>query len=69
MNRMQEFLNFHNAHVFGSLVEITFKTLEEARKFYKDYSKLASFSTKIKNTTRKGDEIKNHLITCSRERK
>ncbi|KAL4316178.1 hypothetical protein AHAS_Ahas15G0259100 [Arachis hypogaea] len=39
-----------------------FKTLEEARKFYKHYSKLASFSTKIRNTTRDGDKIKNQLI-------
>ncbi|RYQ84802.1 hypothetical protein Ahy_B10g104277 [Arachis hypogaea] len=42
---------------------MTFNTLEEAGKFYKDYSKLAGFSTKIRNTTRKGDEIKNQLIT------
>ncbi|RYR59465.1 hypothetical protein Ahy_A05g025358 [Arachis hypogaea] len=40
-------------------VGMTFKTPEEARKFYKNYSKLASFSTKIRNTTRKGDKIKN----------
>ncbi|XP_072076777.1 protein FAR1-RELATED SEQUENCE 5-like [Arachis hypogaea] len=46
---------------------MTFKTLEEAGKFYKNYSKLASFSTEIRNTTRKGDEIKNQLIICSRE--
>ncbi|RYR28703.1 hypothetical protein Ahy_B01g052860 [Arachis hypogaea] len=44
-----------------------FKTLEEARKFYKHYSKLAGFSTKIRNTTRDGDKIKNQLIVCSRE--
>ncbi|RYR03313.1 hypothetical protein Ahy_B06g082191 [Arachis hypogaea] len=44
-----------------------FKTLEEAEKFYKNYSKLAGFSTKIRNTTQKGDEIKNQLIVCSRE--
>ncbi|RYR61575.1 hypothetical protein Ahy_A04g018755 [Arachis hypogaea] len=54
---------------FVPKVRMTFKTLEEVRKFYKDYSKLASFSTKIKNTTRKGDKIKNQLITCSREEK
>ncbi|KAL4337483.1 hypothetical protein AHAS_Ahas12G0114700 [Arachis hypogaea] len=46
---------------------MTFKTLEEAGKFYKDYSKLANFSTKIRNTTRKEDEIKNQLIAYSRE--
>ncbi|RYQ85181.1 hypothetical protein Ahy_B10g104672 [Arachis hypogaea] len=50
-------------------VGMTFKTLEKVGKFYKDYSKLADFSIKIKNTTRKGDEIKNQLITCSREGK
>ncbi|QHO16086.1 Protein FAR1-RELATED SEQUENCE [Arachis hypogaea] len=42
-------------------------TLEEAGKFYKHYSKLAGFSTKIRNTTRDGDKIKNQLIVCSRE--
>ncbi|RYR10685.1 hypothetical protein Ahy_B05g079161 [Arachis hypogaea] len=46
-----------------------FKTPEEAGKFYKNYSKFAGFSTKIRNTIRKGDEIKNKLITYSRERK
>ncbi|RYR75396.1 hypothetical protein Ahy_A02g010045 isoform C [Arachis hypogaea] len=44
-----------------------FKTLEEAGKFYKNYSKLAGFSTKIRNTTRDGDKIKNQLIVCTRE--
>ncbi|RYQ89918.1 hypothetical protein Ahy_B09g096317 isoform H [Arachis hypogaea] len=39
-----------------------FKTLEGARKFYKYYSKLVGFSTKISNTTRDGDKIKNQLI-------
>ncbi|RYR47773.1 hypothetical protein Ahy_A07g033734 [Arachis hypogaea] len=48
---------------------MTFNTLEEAKKFYKDYSKLASFSTKIQNTNKKGNEIKNQLITCTREEK
>ncbi|RYR53560.1 hypothetical protein Ahy_A06g028738 [Arachis hypogaea] len=46
---------------------MTFKTLEKARKLYKSYSKLANFSTKIKNMTRKGDKIKNQLFICSRE--
>ncbi|RYR66848.1 hypothetical protein Ahy_A03g012946 [Arachis hypogaea] len=50
-------------------VGMIFKTLEEARKFYKHYSKLAGFSTKIRNTTRDGDKIKNHLIVSSRERR
>ncbi|RYR35633.1 hypothetical protein Ahy_A10g050769 [Arachis hypogaea] len=48
-------------------VGMIFKTLEEVRKFYKHYFKLAGFSTKIRNTTRDGDKIKNQLIVCSRE--
>ncbi|RYQ84153.1 hypothetical protein Ahy_B10g103093 [Arachis hypogaea] len=47
---------------FVPKVGMIFKTLEEARKFYKHYSKLASFSTKIRNTTRDRDKIKNKLI-------
>ncbi|RYR09348.1 hypothetical protein Ahy_B05g077632 [Arachis hypogaea] len=35
--------------------------------FYKHYSKLADFSTKIRNTTRDGDKINNQLIVCTRE--
>ncbi|RYQ92477.1 hypothetical protein Ahy_B09g098716 isoform B [Arachis hypogaea] len=54
---------------FVPKVEMTFKTLKEAEKFYKDYSKLADFSMKIRNTTRKENGIKNQLITCSREGK
>ncbi|RYR47046.1 hypothetical protein Ahy_A07g032957 [Arachis hypogaea] len=79
-SRMQEFLNLnlYNGHFssryvvdeqFVPKVGMTFKTLKEARKFYKYYFKLAGFSTKIRNTTRKRDEIKNLLITCSREGK
>ncbi|RYQ90265.1 hypothetical protein Ahy_B09g096450 isoform I [Arachis hypogaea] len=48
-------------------VGMIFETLEEAAKFYKRYSKLAGFSTKIRNTTRDGDKIKNKLIVCTRE--
>ncbi|RYR39079.1 hypothetical protein Ahy_A09g044507 [Arachis hypogaea] len=48
-------------------VGMIFETLEEAAKFYKHYSKLASFSTKIRKTTRDGDKIKNQLIVCTRE--
>ncbi|RYR35658.1 hypothetical protein Ahy_A10g050790 [Arachis hypogaea] len=48
-------------------VGMIFKTLEEAEKFYKDYFKLAGFSTKIRNTTRDGGKIKNQLIVCSSE--
>ena len=44
---------------FVSKVGMTFKTLEEVEKFYKHYSKLAGFSTKIRNTTQDGDKIKN----------
>ncbi|RYR22251.1 hypothetical protein Ahy_B03g067535 [Arachis hypogaea] len=47
---------------FVPKVGMIFKTLEEARKFYKHYSKLVDFSTKIRNTTRDGDKIKNQLI-------
>ncbi|RYQ79343.1 hypothetical protein Ahy_Scaffold6g108072 [Arachis hypogaea] len=43
------------------------KTLEEAGKFYKHYSKLVDFSTKIRNKTWDEDKIKNKLIVCSRE--
>ncbi|RYQ86049.1 hypothetical protein Ahy_B10g105710 [Arachis hypogaea] len=52
---------------FVPKVGMIFKTLEESRKFYKYYSKLASFFTKIRNTTRDRDKIKNKLIVCSRE--
>ncbi|XP_057746800.1 protein FAR1-RELATED SEQUENCE 5-like [Arachis stenosperma] len=52
---------------FVPKVGMIFKTLEEAGKFYKYYSKLAGFSTKIRNTTRDGDKIKNQLIVCTRE--
>ncbi|RYR16477.1 hypothetical protein Ahy_B04g073506 [Arachis hypogaea] len=52
---------------FVPKVGMIFKTLEEAAKFYKHYSKLAGFSTKIRNMTRDGDKIKNQLIVCSRE--
>ncbi|RYR66821.1 hypothetical protein Ahy_A03g012909 [Arachis hypogaea] len=47
---------------FVPKVGMIFKTLEEARKFYKHYSKLAGFSTKIRNITWDGDKIKNQLI-------
>ncbi|RYQ83106.1 hypothetical protein Ahy_B10g101723 isoform D [Arachis hypogaea] len=48
---------------------MTFNTLEDAAKFYKDYSKATGFSTRVQSTNKKGNEIKNQLITCSRERK
>ncbi|RYR67339.1 hypothetical protein Ahy_A03g013663 [Arachis hypogaea] len=50
-------------------VGMTFKTLEDAAKFYKDYAKAADFSTRVQSTNKKGNKIKNQLITCSRERK
>ncbi|RYR10246.1 hypothetical protein Ahy_B05g078720 [Arachis hypogaea] len=50
-------------------VGMTFKTLEDAVKFYKDYSKAADFSRRVRSTNKKRNEIKNQLITCSRERK
>ncbi|RYQ96146.1 hypothetical protein Ahy_B08g091706 [Arachis hypogaea] len=46
---------------------MTFNALENAAKFYKDYSKAAGFSTRVRSTNKKGNEIKNQLITCSRE--
>ncbi|RYR78484.1 hypothetical protein Ahy_A01g003306 [Arachis hypogaea] len=50
-------------------VGMTFTTLEEAEKFYRNYAKAAGFSTRVRSTNRKGNEIKNQLITCSREGK
>ncbi|RYR43950.1 hypothetical protein Ahy_A08g040326 [Arachis hypogaea] len=50
-------------------VGMTFTTLEDAGKFYRNYAKAAGFSTRVRCTNRKGNEIKNQLITCSRERK
>ncbi|RYR51913.1 hypothetical protein Ahy_A06g026858 [Arachis hypogaea] len=50
-------------------VGITFKNLEDAAKFYKDYAKAAGFSTRVRSTNKKRNKIKNQLITCSRERK
>ncbi|RYR42525.1 hypothetical protein Ahy_A08g038993 [Arachis hypogaea] len=50
-------------------VEMTFTTLEDAGKFYRNYAKAAGFSTRVRCTNRKGNEIKNQLITCSREGK
>ncbi|RYR48354.1 hypothetical protein Ahy_A07g034384 [Arachis hypogaea] len=48
---------------------MTFTTLEDAEKFYRNYAKAAGFSTRVRCTNRKGNEIKNQLITCSREGK
>ncbi|RYR23549.1 hypothetical protein Ahy_B03g068749 isoform B [Arachis hypogaea] len=48
---------------------MTFNTLEDAAKFYKDYSKVAGFSTRVWSTNKKRNKIKNQLITCNRERK
>ncbi|RYR25685.1 hypothetical protein Ahy_B02g059644 [Arachis hypogaea] len=50
-------------------VGMTFTTLEDAGKFYRNYAKAAGFSTRVRSTNRKGNEIKNQLITCSREGK
>ncbi|RYQ92051.1 hypothetical protein Ahy_B09g098154 [Arachis hypogaea] len=54
---------------FVPKVGMTFTTLEDAGKFYRNYAKAAGFSTRVQSTNRKGNEIKNQLITCSRERK
>ncbi|RYR30998.1 hypothetical protein Ahy_B01g055793 [Arachis hypogaea] len=48
---------------------MTFNTLEVAAKFYKDYAKAAGFSTRVQTTNKKGNEIKNQLITCRKEGK
>ncbi|RYR14768.1 hypothetical protein Ahy_B04g071458 [Arachis hypogaea] len=48
---------------------MTFTTLKDAEKFYRNYAKAAGFSTRVWCTNRKGNEIKNQLITCSREGK
>ncbi|RYR29582.1 hypothetical protein Ahy_B01g054017 [Arachis hypogaea] len=48
---------------------MTFTTLEDAGKFYRNYAKAASFSTRVRSTNRKENKIKNQLITCSREGK
>ncbi|RYR24671.1 hypothetical protein Ahy_B02g058186 [Arachis hypogaea] len=50
-------------------VRMTFTTLEDAGKFYRNYAKATGFSTRVRCTNRKGNEIKNQLITCSREGK
>ncbi|RYR50805.1 hypothetical protein Ahy_A07g037420 [Arachis hypogaea] len=50
-------------------VGMTFRTLEDAGKFYRNYAKASGFSTRVRCTNRKGNEIKNQLITCSREGK
>ncbi|RYR47852.1 hypothetical protein Ahy_A07g033826 [Arachis hypogaea] len=54
---------------FVPKVGMTFNTLEDAAKFYKDYSKVAYFSTRVRCTNKKENEIKNQLISCSREGK
>ncbi|RYR74081.1 hypothetical protein Ahy_A02g008692 [Arachis hypogaea] len=50
-------------------VGMTFTTLEDAGKFYRNYTKAAGFFTRVRCTNRKGNEIKNQLITCSTEGK
>ncbi|RYR33254.1 hypothetical protein Ahy_A10g047815 [Arachis hypogaea] len=54
---------------FVPKVRMTFTTLEDAGKFYRNYAKVAGFSTRVWSTNRKENEIKNQLITCSREEK
>ncbi|RYR35977.1 hypothetical protein Ahy_A10g051051 [Arachis hypogaea] len=50
-------------------VGMTFTTLEDAGKFYRNYAKAAGFSTRVRSINRKRNKIKNQLITCSREGK
>ncbi|RYR68874.1 hypothetical protein Ahy_A03g015368 [Arachis hypogaea] len=40
---------------FVPKVGITFTTLEDARKFYRNYAKAAGFSTRVRSTNRKGN--------------
>ncbi|RYR35565.1 hypothetical protein Ahy_A10g050710 [Arachis hypogaea] len=54
---------------FVPKVGMTFTTLEDAGKFYRDYAKAAGFSTRVRSTNKKENEIKNQLITCSKEEK
>ncbi|QHO50125.1 Transposon protein [Arachis hypogaea] len=54
---------------FVPKVGMTFTTLEDAGKVYRNYAKTAGFFTRVQSTNRKGNEIKNQLITCSREGK
>ncbi|RYR19217.1 hypothetical protein Ahy_B03g063925 [Arachis hypogaea] len=54
---------------FVPKIGMTFNTLEDAAKFYKDYSKVTGFSTRVRSTNKKKNEIKNQLTTYSREKK
>ncbi|QHO14010.1 Transposon protein [Arachis hypogaea] len=54
---------------FVPKVGMTFTTLEDAGKVYRNYAKAAGFFTRVWSTNRKGNEIKNQLITYSREGK
>ncbi|QHO34092.1 Transposon protein [Arachis hypogaea] len=67
-NEVPEPLSVVNGQ-FVLKVGMTFTTLEDAGKFYRNYAKAAGFSTRVQSTNRKGNEIKNQLIICSREGK
>ncbi|RYR19023.1 hypothetical protein Ahy_B03g063692 [Arachis hypogaea] len=54
---------------FVPKVGMTFTTLEDAENFYRNYAKAAGFSTRVRSTNRKENEIKNQLITCSKKGK
>ncbi|RYR77653.1 hypothetical protein Ahy_A01g002203 [Arachis hypogaea] len=54
---------------FVPKVGMTFTTFKDAGKFYRNYAKAARFSIRVRSTNRKGNEIKNQLITYSREEK
>ncbi|RYR21562.1 hypothetical protein Ahy_B03g066877 [Arachis hypogaea] len=54
---------------FVPKVGMTFTTLEDVGKFYRNYAKAAGFSTRVRSTNKKENEIKNQLITCNREGK
>ncbi|RYR47111.1 hypothetical protein Ahy_A07g033050 [Arachis hypogaea] len=54
---------------FVPKVGMTFTTLEDTENFYRNYAKAAGFFTRVRSTNRKGNKIKNQLITCSKEEK
>ncbi|KAL4349840.1 hypothetical protein AHAS_Ahas10G0082200 [Arachis hypogaea] len=49
-------------------IEMIFNTLKKAKKIYKDYSKFVSFLSKIKNSNRKENNIKNRFIAYLKDK-
>ncbi|QHO23519.1 Protein FAR1-RELATED SEQUENCE [Arachis hypogaea] len=71
LNQGEVDFEFESNKVFEFVpkVGMTFTTLGDAGKFYRNYTKAAGFSTRVRSRNRKENEIKNQLITCSREGK